>query len=210
MNYRAHPRLLCLAIVAFGLFLVYYGRAHAGPVKKGAKSSDPRLTGPRDMNYDHTIVPGVRIGPVRMGGLVSDAVQHLGNPDKVWRTKPGPGLPSSDEVRYWYKDECISFSWQDHGIDPTIDEVGWGRFAMVVWCNKWSTPDGIQVGSSMRDLSSHLGEYCASNADLGNGDTLMIVTKQGAWYYSKGRNSPIDSISVVPATNTWNGMCNDK
>ena len=128
---------------------------HAGPVKKGAKSSDPRLTGPRDMNYDHTIVPGVRIGPVRLAGLVSDAVQHLGNPDKVWRIR----LPnsSSDEVYYWYKDECISFSWQDQGIDPTIDSVDWARFAIEVWCNKWSTPDGIQVGTSMSDLSRHLG-----------------------------------------------------
>ncbi len=207
MNHRTHPRLFCLAIAAFALLLACYGRAHAGPVKKGAKSSDPRLTGPRDMNYDHTIVPGVRIGPVRLAGLVSDAVQHLGNPDKVWRIR----LPnsSSDEVYYWYKDECISFSWQDQGIDPTIDSVDWARFAIEVWCNKWSTPDGIQVGTSMSDLSRHLGDYCPSNGDFANGDTLMIVTKQGASYYSKGRNSPIDSIIVEPAMDTWHGMCKD-
>ena len=37
----------------------------------------------------------------------------------------------------------------------------------------------------------------------------MIVTKQGASYYSKGRNSPIDSIIVEPAMDTWHGMCKD-
>jgi hypothetical protein len=89
--------------------------------------------GQRDMNYDHLIVPGVRIGPVRMGGSVSDAVQHLGDPDKVYRcTFRGPGY-NADEVYYYYNDECIQFTWQDSGVEPLI-ESGWR--GINVTCDK--------------------------------------------------------------------------
>jgi len=80
MKFRTYARILCLAILGVALCVTggvsVYGGSH-----KGAKSSDPRLNGARDMNYDHLIIAGDRIGPVKMGGLVSDAVQHLGNPN---------------------------------------------------------------------------------------------------------------------------------
>jgi hypothetical protein len=204
MNTRAHTRLLCLSILALGCFTtiggIAYGRSRP---KSGAKSSDPQLTGARDMNYDHLIIAGDRIGPVRMGGLVTDAVQHLGNPNNVYRsTFRGPGY-SSDEVYYYYKDECISFTWTDDGLAPQIER---GLRGINVTCDKWSTPDGLHVGSPMQDIAAHVGQYCPSNRDNGS---LIIATKQGIWYEGKNRYSPISIIRVMPVMDTWGGMCKD-
>jgi hypothetical protein len=68
MNVRACTRFLSLGALAVALVLTGYAGAHGGShTKSGPKSSDPRLNGPRDMNYDHLIVPGDRVGPVKMG-----------------------------------------------------------------------------------------------------------------------------------------------
>lgn len=178
--------------------------AHGGShSKSGPRSSDPRLNGSRDMNYDHQIIAGDRIGPVKMGGLVSDAVQHLGNPHSVVRrTFGGPGY-SSDEVYYYYKDECIQFTWMDSGIDPQVER---GYRGINVTCDRWSTPDGLHVGSSMKDVSAHIGQYCPSNRPNGS---LIISTKQGIWFEAKDRNSPITIIRVMPASDNRGGMCKD-
>lgn len=199
---RAHARSLCLVILCLALFFTAYA-APRDKSGKGLKASDPHLTGARDMNYDHLIIAGDRVGPVQMGGLVSDAVQHLGNPDSVFRsTFRGPGY-SSDEVYYNYKEECIQFTWQDSGLDPRIEK---GLRGVNVTCGKWSTPDGLHVGSSMKEVNSHVGRYCASNRPNGS---LIIATKEGIWYEAKDRYSPITIIRVMPVMNNWGGMCTD-
>ena len=204
MNVRACTRFLSLGALAVALVLTGYAGAHGGShTKSGPKSSDPRLNGPRDMNYDHLIVPGDRVGPVKMGGLVSDAVQHLGNPQKVFRsTFRGPGY-SSDEVYYYYKDECVEFTWEDSGINPRIET---GYRGVNVTCDKWSTSEGLHVGSPMQEVSAHVGQYCPSNRPDGS---MIVSTKQGIWYEAKNRNSPITIIRVMPATDNWGGMCKD-
>jgi hypothetical protein len=167
----------------------------------GVHSSDPQLHGARDMNYDHMIVAGSRIGPVGMGAAVGDVVQHLGTPDTVNRsTFRGPGY-AADEVYYYYNDECISFTWQDSGISPQVES---GLRGINVTCDKWSTADGIHVGSMMSDLDAHLSSYCPFNRQDG---TLLIETKNGIWFFAKDRNSPINQISVIPTMNTWD--CKD-
>ena len=193
-------RFICLAMLSLALLTAGCASLGGGA---GLRSSDPQLTGPRDMNYDHLIIPGQRIGPVQMGGFVSEAVRHLGNPDHVYRsTFRGPGY-YADEVYYNYNDECIRFTWMDSGIDPRV-ESGWR--GINVTCGKWSTPDGLHVGSSMRDVANHIGEYCPSTRKDG---TLLIATKQGIWFFAKDRNSPVFEISVVPVSNNWGGMCKD-
>lgn len=148
MNCLVHTRLSWLSVLALALTLTGSFGVGGQKLKSGTRPSDPRLSGSRDMNYDHLIIAGDRIGPVKMGGLVSDAVSHLGNPDKVLRsTFRGPGYPS-DEVHYWYKEECIEFVWMDSGINPTIED---GFRGLIVTCGKWSTPSGLRVGSSMQD-----------------------------------------------------------
>ena len=202
MKVRTYAGLFCLTILTLALFVTGYVRAY-GSSHKGAKASDPRLEGARDMNYDHLIIAGDRIGPVKMGGRVSDAVQHLGNPNNVARsTFRGPGY-SSDVVYYFYKDECISFTWQDSGIDPKIEE---GLRGINVTCDKWSTPAGLHVGSSMQDVNSHVGAYCPSTRPNG---TMIIATKEGIWYEAKNRNSPVTIIRVMPVMDNWGGMCKD-
>jgi hypothetical protein len=169
----------------------------------GIRASDPQPTGPRDMNYDHLIMAGDRIGPVQLGGAVSDAVRHLGKPDTVNRsTFRGPGY-SADEVYYYYDSECINFVWEDTGLDPHIER---GLRGINVTCDKWSTPDGLHVGSSMKDVNARIGTYCPSNRDDGS---LIIMTKQGIWYEAKDRNSPVTIIRVKPAMDNWGGTCKD-
>jgi hypothetical protein len=169
----------------------------------GVKASDPHLVGKRDINYDHLIVPGERIGPVGMGGSVNETVQHLGEPDTVNRsTFRGPGY-NADEVYYYYNDECIQFTWEDSGVDPKIEK---GLRGINVTCNKWKTWDGLQVGMPIKDVISHLGEYCASNRDDGS---LIVSTKGGIWFEAANRNSLVSVIRVMPIMTSWGGMCKD-
>ncbi len=205
MNIRSHERFFCLAFLCLALVVTGGNvRAYAGSHIKGAKDSDPHLIGERDMNYDHLIIAGDRIGPVRMGGRVSDAVQHLGNPNRVFRsTFRGPGY-SSDEVYYnYYKDQCIQFVWMDSGIEPQIEK---GLRGINVTCNIWSTPGGLHVGSSMQDVAAQIGEYCPSNRSDGS---LIIATKNGIWFEAKNRYSPVTIIRVMPVMDNWGGMCKD-
>ncbi len=98
MNLVTHARRQALVILVFPTFFIGGCSISAGG--SGLKSSDPQLTGQRDLNYDHIVFPGERIGPVRMGGLVSDAVRHLGNPSSVSRSTYCGGY-NSDEVTYY-------------------------------------------------------------------------------------------------------------
>lgn len=197
MNVRILALLRSLTVVSTTLLIC--SCAGTGEIK----ASDPHLVGSRDMTYDHLIVPGVRIGPARMGGSVSYAVQHLGEPDHVTRsTFRGPGY-NADEVYYRYTDECLTFTWQDSRIDPEIES---GYRGINVTCAKWATSDGIRVGTPIRDVIPRLGEYCASNRDDGS---LIISTKGGIWFEAENRNSTVSIIRVMPVTNDWGGMCKD-
>ena len=193
----SHIRVSCLAVLTLALLIT-------GCAGHGLKDSDPQLTGSRDMNYDNLIIPGQRIGPVQMGSRVSDAVKHLGNPDSVWRsTFRGPGY-FADEVYYSYNDECITFTWEDSGLAPVVEK---GLRGINVTCDKWSTPDGLHVGSSMEDVAARIGRYCPMQRDDG---WLLIETIQGIWFWTKGRNSPVSQISVVPVQDSWAGSgCKD-
>ena len=195
--------LLMASLSAVLLITGYIGAYGYSKYPKGMKASDPHLTGQRDMNYDHMIVPGDRVGPVQMGGRVIDAVQHLGDPDRVTRsTFRGPGY-SSDEVYYYYKDECISFTWEDSGIEPRI-ESGWR--GINVDCDKWRTANGLHVGSSMKDVNNMIGKYCPTIRGDGS---MLIITKEGIWFDAKDRNSPVSWIAVVPVTDNWGNACTD-
>ena len=173
------PALAMLALAACG----------AG----GIRDSDPHLTGPRDMNYDHLIVPGQRVGPAWLSGSVRQTLSHLGNPDRGSRsTFRGPGY-DADEVYYYYDDECISFTWQDKGVDPLI-ENGWR--GINVTCDKWQTASGVRVGMSVQDVIGRIGNYCTATDPDGS---LTVVEQAGTFYRAKNRNSPIYMISVIPA-----------
>jgi len=204
----AQSRLGTIAALAASILLVLLALAlslpsliHAEGKIKGMRPSDPQYTGPRDMNYDHTIVPGDRVGPAIIGASVRDVLKHLGNPDVVNRQFyfKGSGLP--DVVYYWYtKGECIYFAWNDSGIDPKIAFAGTD-------CSQWSLPGGIHVGSSMVDVNSFVGEYCPVTFKDGR---FEVFTKTGIAFTAKNRNSPVTRIDVNTAhSGSWNGMCKD-
>lgn len=171
----------------------------------GVQESDPHLNGPRDMNYDHLIVPGDRIGPVSLGGRVADAIQHLGEPDRVNRsTFRGPGY-SSDEVYYFYSSECINFTWIDSGMNPEI-EKGWR--GINVSCNKWATRGGVHAGMPLRDALNLLrydgiSRWCETNRESGS---ILIVTLEGLWLEAPNRNADVNWISVMPRQSRFADM----
>jgi|GEM_PF-4834117 len=185
--------------VTLALALLGAGCASGG----GVKDSDPHLQGQRDMDYDHLLVPGERAGPVGLDTKVSEVVQHLGEPDNAWRsTFRGPGY-DADEVYYWYNDECIEFTWMDSGIEPTVEH---GLRGINVMCGKWATADGLRVGTPIKDVISHLGQYCPSTRDDG---TLLVVTKTGIWFEAPNRNGAVTRILIMPVQSTWGGVCSD-
>ena len=193
------PTIRCLLVI-LSVALMSTGCASGG----GIKDSDPHLVGNRDMNYDHVIVPGVRIGPVGLGTRVSDVVQHLGEPASVARsTFRGPGY-DADEVYYYYQDECIEFTWMDSGVEPAVEN---GLRGINVTCDKWATADGLHVGMPIKDVISHLGAYCPSNRDDGS---LIVATKDGIWFDAPNRNGDVTRILVMPVQTTWGGMCSDR
>jgi hypothetical protein len=149
------------------------------------------------MNYDHLIVPGVRVGPVGLGNAVSSVVQHLSEPASVSR------FDDTNEVIYTYFDDCIAFEWVDSGVEPRVEN---GMRGINATCGKWATADGLRVGMLIKDVVAHLGAYCASTRDDGS---LVIATKQGIWFDAPDRNSAVTRILVMPTTTTWGGMCTD-
>lgn len=163
------------------------------------RSSWPHLNGERDMNYDHLIVPGNRIGPVEMGGSVQDAVNHLGNPDSIDWLADGDTIGGNGEVYYEYKKECIWFAWVDQGLDPKIES---GMRGINVTCDQWRTADGIHVGVQPTDAVHD--RYCAINS----GGDMEIELLNGIEFIAKDRYSPIKEISVVPQHDKW-WLCHD-
>jgi len=187
----------CLSMLL--LVVCLHGCTSAGG-SIGLRNSDPQLKGQRDLQYDHLIIPGERIGPVHVGDTVTSVVAHLGNPDTVRHQATAPGYP--DFVHYGYKDECIRFTWQDIGVEPKVD-----GHDVSVSCGKWQTKNGLHVGSSVKEVVSEPGEYCAKNEDDGS---LLIARKEGIWFYAADRNSPVMRIAILPAREKWNGLCKDE
>jgi hypothetical protein len=195
---------LAMLILAFTLTTGVVSGRSGGTFHRHVKMkpSWPHLAGPRDMNYDHLIVPGVRVGPAALGGSVMEAVRHLGDPDEINQsTFRGPGY-SSDEVYYHYHGECLWFTWQDSGIDPTIES---GLRGINVDCPKWQTTTGVHVGSSPAEVVSTVARYCDTTSD----GEMNIETLTGVWFRTKGRYSPITMISVMPTQTQWFGCKND-
>jgi hypothetical protein len=201
MNTASSTRL----ILAFIATLLLAGCETGGGnwhADSGVRDSDPHLNGPRDMNYDHVIVPGDRIGPVSMGGRVEDAIQHLGEPDKVNRsTFRGPGY-NADEVYYFYKNECIRFVWIDSGVSPVI-ESGWR--GINVTCSKWSTRGGVHVGLPLRDAlrllaNDGINRWCETT---NNSREITILTLEGVWLEAPNRNGNVTRILVMPRQSSF-------
>ncbi len=92
----------------------------------------------------------------------------------------------------------------DSGIEPTIEK---GLRGINVYCAKWSTLEGLHVGSTMKEVSNWMyGRYCESTRENGS---MLVAFKQGIWFDAKDRHSPVSRILVVPKMDTWGGLCTD-
>jgi hypothetical protein len=132
-----------------------------------------------------------------MGGKVSDAIQHLRQPDRVFRsTFRGLGV-NADEVYYYCNSDCLYFVWLDAGIEPRIER---GLRGIGVTCDRWTTSSGLHVGSSMKEVTARISQYCPVPTSNG----LLIQSKEGIYFESKDRNSPVSRILLMPANAPWN------
>jgi hypothetical protein len=180
----ARPRLyLFFAFAAFA-------SACGSLPNSGLAESDPHLVGPRDLNYDHAIVPGQRIGPAEVSGTVGDVVQKLGNPDRLHRGIYG----DPTVVRYIYEtNDCIWFDWSDSGVDPKINGSG-----VHTDCAKFHTRTGIRVGMPLREAlkllpSEGIYHWCEHTGSEGS---LAIIAREGLELDAKNRNSVVSQITV--------------
>jgi hypothetical protein len=159
---------------------------HGVKVEKdtGVRASDPNLIGPRIKTLDHLIVPANRVGPVILGGYVQDAIQHLGQPEYVWRQKFDQD--SYGSVYYRYKDDCLEFSWIDSAVSPTV--LG----QIIVQCGKWATKDGVSVGMPLVQALQLIGRYCEQFRQ----DGIEIFSQNGLWLTANHRNDVVRGIGV--------------
>jgi hypothetical protein len=203
MSTRVGKAILCIAALTLLSLSSVGSQGQEGKPKTdrhGFTPSDPMMTGTRDLNYDHLIVAGDRIGPAQVGGSIRDALKHLGNPNSAGRFYDNIGH-QPDRVSYYFNAECIIVNWDDTGLDPKITEI-------TVTCDKWRTSDGLQVGTAMSELSSHFSQYCPMQY-TSKDHRFAIYTKQGIYFIGKNRNSPMYEIHVTPARDSFMPMCRD-
>jgi hypothetical protein len=175
------PHIQALA-TTFVVSMLLLGCGNSSIVR-GLQPSDTQFSGKPDLNYDHIIVPGKRIGPVEFGGSVKAALAHLGNPDKVEDY-------ASDHSVLWYtfSSECLTLIFNDNNLDPTVADVS-------VRCDKWATKTGIRVGLTVDQAIEKLSLETASCAVL-SGKTVYIIDKRGMMLFALHKNAPIRDIRI--------------
>jgi len=145
------------------------------------------------LDFDNLIVPGVRIGPVAMGGNVQEIVSKLGNPKKISRsTYRGYGY-DADEVYYSYRGKYdVLFVWEDTGLRPVVEN---GYRGITTWSEYWVTEKGIHIGSSTEDIERAYGEPDKFRIES---DGIYLDYNIGVVFFVKDRNSPVYCIYVMP------------
>ena len=116
---------------------------------------------------DHLIVPGQRIGPVRLGMFRDDVLETLGQPNEMQPVKYSPGRQK------WTYTRLNLIVYISGGAAPSVDEV-----TTVCWLNgkegnvieaEWSnvdspntvfqTSEGLDLGSSSFEVRRKFGNY---------------------------------------------------
>lgn len=136
---------------------------------------------------DNLIVPGVRVGPVRLKEPVRDLVARIGKPSKV-RRQPSckgckrNGVPFPEEVWYYYDRLCMSVWWYDRGLDPVVAGI-------IVKCDRWKTAGGVGVGSYPSSILADLGQPSKNFCDTNNCYLVYFGSRIEIW--AKGRSGPV-------------------
>jgi hypothetical protein len=95
-------------------------------------------------NSDKLIVPGERIGPIRIGMRQNEVLRLLGRPEKVRKHLPGAigGPDPGYDYRYDNQQFHVGFP---SGPSPTVNEI-------VIWDTQFATEEGVRIGDSENDL----------------------------------------------------------
>jgi hypothetical protein len=121
----------------------------AGCSESGASAADMQKRQQAIAQSDHHIVPGQRIGPIRLGMGMDEVLAELGQPDKIWTHRSG-----DTDWNYWSLNLVVGF---DNSSAPTVlwieDRTWTGVPVHVVF----RTAEGIGVGSSSFDVKRAYG-----------------------------------------------------
>ncbi len=121
----------------------------AGCGASGASAADLQKRQSAMAQSDHLIVPGQRIGPVRLGMGMDEVVAELGQPD--FTETVDEGHPS---WRYWSLNLTVVF---DRSSAPAVDWVETNTWTDSPLLTVFRTADGLHIGSSSFDVKRAYG-----------------------------------------------------
>jgi hypothetical protein len=132
---------------------------------------------PAAAQSDTLIVPGERIGPIRLGMLPGDVVRALGQPSKI-NTYPHGGI----EYDYRYDDKYFFVTFS--AVPETeADQIGTSD-------PRYATREGIRIGSSGVDVVRAYGRnYNKSSVNT------VCYAELGIWFLLSPQNN-IRRLSV--------------
>jgi hypothetical protein len=116
---------------------------------------------------DHLIVPGQRIGPIRLGMGMDEVLATLGQPDNI--RKDEINHLAGDQWYYWSLNMSVAFS---RGSAPTVFSIStncWGKSGSTLGTSYWAdmepiqtvfrTENGIGLGSTSFEVRRAYSSY---------------------------------------------------
>ena len=162
---------------------------------------------------DNLIVPGARLGPVKLASTVDEIVKMLGRPDRQRRDTTRVAttirvqnrdviVVNSDMVTYGYTAHCLWFTWDDEGLRPKVkvpkaDETTAKGIGLKVTCSRWRMENGLGVGSSIEDILNAMGEPNEERNCKTDRPECTLVYWTGVWFHTRNRHSRVHEIHVV-------------
>lgn len=162
--FRKALMFTCFAIAGF----VFFGCASTS--SNNASNADLQKRKQALANSDLLIVPGQRIGPVRLGMGWDEVIAALGEPDYSY-TNTGDPLKIDTQMRYFSLNLQIFFTTS---AAPTVNSIkvlvypSNGRtltFGSMTWADlepvttAFKTAEGIGLGASSFDVARTYGTY---------------------------------------------------
>ena len=168
---------------------------------RGASASDQQKVQQALAASDHLIVPGERIGPIRLGMGMDEVVAILGQPDNGAKTYYG-----QDDVKWHYLSINLVVYFSG-GTAPTVESVQttagaksgrplelatstWADFAPINIA--FRTANGVELGSTSFDAARAYSSY--SYKDFG--PSLMAFSDLGISFTVESSDCSITSISI--------------